>query len=92
MKALKTDFRKRIRLDMTDPPESNGKSRGYGFVTLSWTEAANVNPSDICKVYSGMIDAKSRYIYLQELCKEILQTGFLGRRGSVSIARMRLTT
>jgi hypothetical protein len=88
LKALKTNFRKRIRLDMTDLPESNGESRGYGFVTLSRAEAANVNPSDICKVYSGMIDANSRYICLQELRKENLQTGYLGRRGSVSIARM----
>ncbi len=38
LKALKTNFRKRIRLDMTDLPESNGESRGYGFVTLSWAD------------------------------------------------------
>jgi hypothetical protein len=88
LQALKTDFRKRIRLEKTDLPENDGKSRGYGFVTLSWAEAADVNPSDICTIYSGMIDASSRFIYLQQLRKENLQTGYLGRRGSASIARM----
>ncbi len=78
LKALKNDFRKRIRLDMTDLPEKNGKSREYGVVTLSWAEAANVNPSGICKVYFGIIDASSRNIYLQELRKENLQTGYVG--------------
>ena len=69
-KALLTDFRNRIRLDKADVPENNGKSRGYGFVTLSWAKAADVKPSDICKIYSGMIDANSRYIYLQQLRKD----------------------
>ena len=69
-KALLRDFRSRIRLDKTDLPENNGKSRGYGFVTLSWAKAADVKPSDICKIYSGMIDASSRYIYFQQLRKD----------------------
>ena len=64
---LQADFHERIRLEKTDLPDNDGKSRGYGFVTLSWAEAANVNPSDICKLYSGMIDASSRYVYFQQI-------------------------
>jgi len=39
-------------------------------------------------MYSGMIDVNSRYIYLRELRNDNLQTGYLGRRGTASIARM----
>ncbi len=41
-------------------PAQNGKPKGYALVTPSWTKAANVIPSDICKAYSGMIDVNSR--------------------------------
>jgi hypothetical protein len=87
-KALRQYFRKRIKVDEVIVPENNGKSRGYAFVTLSWAKTANVNPSDICDMYSGMIDVNSRYIYLRELRNDNLQTGYLGRRGTASIARM----
>ena len=87
-KALQKYFRYRIKVEETLVPENNGKSRGFAFVTLSWAKAANVNPSDICKAYSGMIDVNSRYIYLRELRNDHLQTGYLGRRGPASIARM----
>jgi hypothetical protein len=87
-KTLRKYFRYRIKVDEVRVPENNGKSRGYAFVTLSWAKAANVNPSDICKYHSGMIDVNSRYIYLRELRNDNLQTGYLGRRGPASIARM----
>ena len=61
-------FFKKIKIQEIVIPTSNGRSRGYAFVTLAWAEACNVKPSDICDVYSGMIDVKnSRYIYLHEL-------------------------
>jgi hypothetical protein len=88
LKELRKDFRYRIKIDEVIVPENNGKSRGYAFVTLSWAKAANVNPSDICKAYSGMIDVNSRYIYLRKLRNDNLQTGYLGRRGTASIAKM----
>ncbi len=69
-KTLQTDFDKKIWLEKTDLPESHGKSKGYGFVTLSWAKAAKVKPLDICKVYSGVIAASSRYIYIQQLRKD----------------------
>ena len=87
-KALRQYFRKRIKVDEVIVPENNGKSRGYAFVTLSWAKTAIVIPSDICDMYSGMIDVNSRYIYLRELRNDNLQTGYLGRRGTASIARM----
>ena len=37
------------------------------LLTLSWAKTAIVIPSDICDMYSGMIDVNSRYIYLREL-------------------------
>jgi hypothetical protein len=86
-KVLRKYFRYRIKVDAVTVPDDNGKSRGYAFVTLSWTKAANVNPSDICKLYSGMIEVNTRYIYLRELRNDNLQTGYLGRRGTASIAR-----
>jgi hypothetical protein len=68
-KTLREDFKNKIRLDRIDLPENHGKSKGYGFVTLSWHKAAKVKPSDICKMYSGMIDASARYVYFQMLRK-----------------------
>ena len=88
LKTLRKYFRYRIKVDEVIVPENNGKSRGYAFVTLSWAKAANVNPSDICKFHSGMIDVNSRYIYLRKLRNDNLQTGYLGRRGTASIAKM----
>jgi hypothetical protein len=87
-KALRQYFRKRIKVDEVIVPENNGKSRGYAFVTLSWAKTANVNPSDICKAYSGMIYVNSRYTYLHKLRNDNLQTGYLGRSGTASIAKM----
>jgi hypothetical protein len=63
-------FHYRIKVEKVENPEKNGKPRGYAFVTLSWTKTAKVNPSDICKAYSGMIDVNSRYIYLRKVCKD----------------------
>ena len=60
----------------------------FAFVNLSWAKAANVNPSDICIAYSGMIVVNSHYIYIRELRNDNLQTGYLGWRGPSSIARM----
>ncbi len=36
-------------------PRKDGRSRGYAFVTLSWAKASNVDPSDICTFYTGML-------------------------------------
>jgi hypothetical protein len=58
---------KKIKIQEIVIPTSNGRSRGYAFVTLAWAEACNVKPSDICDYYSGVIDVNSRYIYLHEL-------------------------
>jgi RNA recognition motif-containing protein len=69
-KALQKYFHHRIKVEKVEVPEQNGKPRGYAFVTLSWTKDAKVNPSDICKAYSGMIDVNSRYIYLRKLRKD----------------------
>ena len=48
-------------------PRKDCRSRGYAFVTLSWAKASDVDPSDICTIYSGMLYVKSRQIYLREL-------------------------
>ncbi len=45
----------------------DSRSPGYAFVTLSWAKASEVDPSDICTIYSGMLYVKSRQIYLLEL-------------------------
>ena len=78
----------KIHLEEVVIPKKDGRSRGYAFITLSWATASNVDTSDICKIYSGMINVNSREIYLRERRNNNLQTGYLGRRGPASIARM----
>jgi hypothetical protein len=64
--ALDTLFRK-IHVENVVIPRKDCRSRGYAFVTLSWAKASDVDPSDICTIYSGMLYVKSRPIYLREL-------------------------
>ena len=47
--------------------DSYCRSCGYGFVTLSWAKGSTIDPANICKVFSGMLDVNSRPIYLREL-------------------------
>ena len=47
-------------------PRTDGRSRCYAFVTLSWARASNVNPFDICKLYSGILFVNSRAIYIRK--------------------------
>ncbi len=69
--ALDMVFHK-IHVEDVVIPRTDGRSRGYAFVTLSWAEASEVDPSDICTIYSGMLfhDVKSRQISLVELVEQ----------------------
>jgi hypothetical protein len=61
------DFSGRIHMNELIIANHHGRSKGYGFITMSWVREAEVDPADICKLYSGMIQVKSRRLYLQEL-------------------------
>jgi hypothetical protein len=67
MKSLQKYFRHRIRVTEIAIPNSNGRTKGYAFITLSWVRDAPVDPEDICKFYSGVIQVKARQLYFQEL-------------------------
>ena len=56
-----------IQKDYVVIPLKDGRSCGYGFVTLSWAKGSTIDPDNICKVYSGMLNVNSRPIYLREL-------------------------
>ena len=58
---------KKIRVEDVVIPLKDGRSCGYGFVTLPWAKGSTIDPANICKVFSGMIDVNSRPIYLREL-------------------------
>jgi hypothetical protein len=47
-------------------PCVNGKSK-YGFIELSWAQATMLDIADIMTVYSGVLKANARRIYLREL-------------------------
>ena len=63
--ALDRVFHK-IHVEDVVIPRKDGRSRCYAFAT-SWPKASEVDPSDICTIYSGMLYVKSRQIYLCEL-------------------------
>ena len=65
---------KKIKVQEIVIPTSNGRSRGYAFVTLAWAQACNLKPSDLCDYYSGMLDVNSRPIYLRELRKQNMES------------------
>ena len=70
MKSLQKYFRHRIRVTEIAIPNSNGRTKGNAFITVSWVRDAPVDPvdpADICKFYSGVIQVKSRQLYFQEL-------------------------
>ena len=71
--SLKQYF-KRIKVQEIVIPTSNGRSRGYAFVTLAWAQACNLKPSDLCDYYSGMLDVNSRPIYLRELRRQNMKS------------------
>ena len=48
-------------------PFKDGRSCGYGFVTLSWANGSTIDPANIWKKNSGLLDVNSRPIYLREL-------------------------
>ena len=58
---------KKIHVEDVVIPLKDGRSCGYGFVTLSWAKGSTIDPDNICKVYSGMLNVNSRPIYLREL-------------------------
>jgi hypothetical protein len=58
---------KKIHVEDVVIPLKDGRSCGYGFVTLSWANRSTIDPDNICKVYSGMLNVNSRPIYLREL-------------------------
>ena len=47
-------------------PCVNGKSK-YGFIELSWAQAAMLDIADIMTVFSGVLTVNGRRIYLREL-------------------------
>ena len=63
-----------IRVQEIVIPTTNGRSRGYAFVTLAWAQACNLKPSDLCDFYSGIIDVNSRPIYFRELRKQNMES------------------
>ena len=55
-KELKDELNKvfhKIHVEDVVIPRKDGRSRGYAFVTLSWARASNVNPFNICNLYTG---------------------------------------
>ena len=58
---------KKIIVEDVVIPLRDGRSCGYGFVTLSWAKGSTIDPANICKEFSGMLDVNSRLIYLREL-------------------------
>jgi hypothetical protein len=71
MKSLRKYFRHRIRVSEIAIPNSKGRTKGYAFITLSWVREALVDPADLCKFYSGVIQVKSRELYFQELHNDV---------------------
>ncbi len=70
-KHFNDDFCGRIHMNELIIANHHGRSKGYGFITMSWVREAEVDPADICNLYSGMIQVKSRRLYLQELREDI---------------------
>ena len=72
LETLRKHFKRRIQVhELTLANHHHGRSKGYGFITLSWAREAEVVPADICKLYSGMIQVKSRRLYFQELHDDV---------------------
>ena len=71
LETLRKHFKRRIQVHELTLANHHGRSKGYGFITLSWAREAEVVPADICKLYSGMIQVKSRRLYFQELHDDV---------------------
>ena len=57
----------KIQVENVTIPQRNGRSRGFGFINLSWAAEAPVTMFDICVAQSAMIFVHSRPIYLREV-------------------------
>ncbi len=57
LESLRKHFKRSIQVNELTIVNYHGRSKGYGygFITLSWALEAQVDPADICKLYSGMI-------------------------------------
>ncbi len=71
LESLRKHFKRRIQVNELTIINYHGRSKGYGFIALSWAREAQVDPADLCKLYSGMIQVKSRRLYFQELRNDI---------------------
>ncbi len=71
MKLPRKYFRHRIRVSEIAIPNSKGRTKGHAFITLSWVREALVDPADLCKFCSGVIQVKSRQLYFQELHDDV---------------------
>ena len=58
---------KKIHVEDVVIPLKDGRSCGYAFVTLSWAKGSTIDPANIWKKNSGLLDVNSRPIYLREL-------------------------
>ncbi len=69
LESLRTHFKRRIHVDVIDVPNSNGRHKGYAFITISWVRDAHVDPADICQ----LIQVNSRCLYFQELHDDVAE-------------------
>ena len=58
LETIRNHLKDRIQVHELTIANHHGRSKGYGFITLSWARAAEVDPADICKLYYGMIQVK----------------------------------
>ena len=58
------------RLEKVVIPTTDGQSRGYGFVTISWPKDAPIRIEDVCNLSTGF-KIGGRRIYLEPANREI---------------------
>ena len=91
LETLRKHLERRIQVNEMTIANHQGRSKGYGFVTLSWAREAEVDPGDICKLHSGMIQVKSRRLYFQELRDDVAdkehERAYTTRNGLDSLER-----
>ena len=68
--ALHKEFHKVLVEDVTIP-RINGKSKGYGFVKISWAHNAPISIKDTCIYRTGNVIINSRPVYFRELYDEV---------------------
>ena len=52
-------------------PRINGKSKGYGFVKISWAHNAPISIKDTCIYRTGNVIINSHPVYFRELYDEV---------------------